>query len=162
MVSHPWFLVRRHNIHSRSCSALEFRKWLGGEDKINAYCHDLAIKGGKVLAAILGTREMDPESEMTLNMVYPPAQSTVVVDHLLQVNVELPLPPSLKHTIEVDTLIKDKLFLEHKASSAYFHHNNAWWTRCSAQVWNEVNIISLHSTTRPDDQRHHRSKILKG
>jgi len=59
----------------------------------------------------------------------------------MEVNVELPLPPSLEHTIEVDTLIKDKLLLEHKASSAYFHHNNAWWTRCSAQIWNEVNNI---------------------
>ena len=39
--------------------------------KINAYCRDLAIRGGKRLAEILGTEEMDntPNRELTLNMV---------------------------------------------------------------------------------------------
>jgi len=49
--------------------ALEFRKWLGGEHKINAYCHNLAIEGGKRLAEMWGTRLMDPTGEFTLNMV---------------------------------------------------------------------------------------------
>jgi hypothetical protein len=51
--------------------ALDFRDWLGGEVKINAYCRDLAIRGGKRLAEILGTEEMDetPTRELTLNMV---------------------------------------------------------------------------------------------
>ena len=51
--------------------ALEFRQWLGGEHKINAYCHDLALKGGKQLAEMWGTRLMDPTGEFTLNMVCP-------------------------------------------------------------------------------------------
>lgn len=52
-------------------TALDFRKWLGGEVKINAYCRDLAIRGGKRLAEIFGTEEMDetPLRELTLNMV---------------------------------------------------------------------------------------------
>lgn len=50
--------------------ALRFRKWLGGEEKINAYCHDLALKGGKRLAEVLGTQVMDPSGESTLNMVH--------------------------------------------------------------------------------------------
>ena len=52
-------------------SALDFREWLGGETKINGYCRELAIRGGKRLAEILGTEEMDktPNHELTLNMV---------------------------------------------------------------------------------------------
>lgn len=42
---------------------------MGGEEKINAYCHDLALKGGQLMAKILGTRVMDPAGELTLNMV---------------------------------------------------------------------------------------------
>ena len=49
--------------------ALEFRQWLGGEHKINAYCHNLALEGGKRLAELWGTRLMDPTGEFTLNMV---------------------------------------------------------------------------------------------
>ena len=42
---------------------------MGGEEKINGYCHDLALKGGKVLAEVLGTSVMDPDGELTVNMV---------------------------------------------------------------------------------------------
>ena len=39
--------------------------------EINRYCRDLATRGGKRLAEILGTEEMDetPNRELTLNMV---------------------------------------------------------------------------------------------
>ncbi len=50
-------------------TALRFRSWLGGEEKINEYCHKLAIAGGKRLAEVLGTRVMDPDGSLTLNMV---------------------------------------------------------------------------------------------
>lgn len=39
--------------------ALQFRELLGGEERINAYCHALAVAGGKRLQEILGTRQMD-------------------------------------------------------------------------------------------------------
>ena len=63
------FLVRLF-LHS-SPIALEYRQWLGGEHKINAYCHNLAVEGGKRLAELWGTRLMDPTGEFTLNMVCP-------------------------------------------------------------------------------------------
>ncbi|KAF7793726.1 hypothetical protein EIP86_004842 [Pleurotus ostreatoroseus] len=49
----------------------DFRQWLGGEEKINAYCRDLAIRGGKRLAEVLNTSVMDRSDnhEETLNMV---------------------------------------------------------------------------------------------
>lgn len=51
--------------------ALQFRKWIGGEKKINDYCHNLAIAGGKRMVEIFGTRLMDTEDyELTLNMVW--------------------------------------------------------------------------------------------
>ena len=54
-----------------ACTALDFRRWLGGEVRINAYCRDLAVKGGRRLAKILGTEGMDKtnSNELTLNMV---------------------------------------------------------------------------------------------
>jgi hypothetical protein len=64
-------LVR--STHYRHCPdlrpALDFRQWLGGEHKINEYTHNLAIAGGKRLADLLGTSVMDPEGDLTLNMV---------------------------------------------------------------------------------------------
>lgn len=52
-------------------TALDFREWLGGEVRINTYCRSLAIRGGRRLAEILGTEDMDetPNHELTLNMV---------------------------------------------------------------------------------------------
>lgn len=102
--------------------ALDFRNWLGGEHKINAYCHDLALKGGKRLAEVLGTRVMDPDGELTLNMV----------------NVELPLPETLKPSAELDLNFKKKLLEEHNIYSAHFYHNSRWWTRVSTQIWVEL------------------------
>jgi len=94
---------------------------MGGEKKINDYCHDLALKGGQILAKILGTYVMDPDGDLTLNMV----------------NVALPLSSFIPITGKSKTSIRDKL-LKSKVYSAHFHHNGRWWTRCSAQVWNEL------------------------
>ncbi|KAF9524391.1 pyridoxal phosphate-dependent transferase [Crepidotus variabilis] len=102
--------------------ALDYRNWLGGEEKINAYCHDLAIKGGEALAKLLGTKVLDPNGEFTLNMV----------------NVELPFPVSFKRIDDLDTIVKRLLLEKYKGYSAYYIHNNAYWTRCSAQIWNTL------------------------
>ena len=50
--------------------ALEFRQWVGGEHKINDYCHNLALSGGRRLAEILGTQVIDENGEFTANMVH--------------------------------------------------------------------------------------------
>lgn len=54
---------------TQSTEALDFRQWIGGEAKIFDYCHNLALQGGKRMAEIMGTREMDPDGNFTLNMV---------------------------------------------------------------------------------------------
>lgn len=50
-------------------AALDFRESIGGEQKINEYCHSLALQGGRRLAEVLGTRVLDETGEFTANMV---------------------------------------------------------------------------------------------
>lgn len=55
-----------------------------------------------------------------------------------QVNVELPLNvPSDKAAYVTEVLTK-RLLLDHKAYAAHFLHNGKFWTRLSAQLYNEV------------------------
>ncbi|KAJ7757543.1 PLP-dependent transferase [Mycena metata] len=97
-----------------SLFTLDFRQWLGGEEKINAYCRQILGTVGMV---------MDRTGEMTLNMV----------------NVQLPLPRNLEPKAAVMEKLKQKLILERNMFSyVYFSEETGWWTRCSAQVWNEV------------------------
>ncbi|TFK37412.1 pyridoxal phosphate-dependent transferase [Crucibulum laeve] len=103
-------------------AALDFRNWLGGEEKINNYCHSLALEGGQRLAKILGTRVIDPNGDLTMNMV----------------NVELPFPGTILWSLEIDRKLKQKLLEERKMYSAHFYHNGKWWTRCSAQIYTEL------------------------
>ncbi|KAL5526804.1 hypothetical protein ACEPAF_8529 [Sanghuangporus sanghuang] len=100
-------------------AALNFRQRIGGEYKINEYCHNLALIGGRRLAGILGTRLLDENGEFTANMV----------------DVELPLTAKDTHGV----LSQTKDYLEEKNVSARpYHHNGKWWIRCSAQIYNEV------------------------
>ncbi len=39
---------------------------------------------------------------------------------------------------EIERTLQDKLLLEHNTYSAHYFHAGAWWTRPSAQVFNEV------------------------
>lgn len=47
--------------------AIDFRNWIGGEEKIMAYCNNMAKEGGRLVAKILGTETMEvsDESEKT-------------------------------------------------------------------------------------------------
>ncbi|KAJ7735967.1 PLP-dependent transferase [Mycena metata] len=112
-------------------AALEFREWLGGEDAINNYCHNMAVRGGAHLASLLGTRVMDETGEFTLSMV----------------NVQIPLPPSVQPSEAINSLFNQKLLAptnrKTKISAGVFYHNNAWWTRCSAQIWTELADFEL-------------------
>ncbi|KAI0710254.1 PLP-dependent transferase [Earliella scabrosa] len=109
---------------------IAFREWLGGEQVMHEYCHQLALDGAKRLAEILGTRVLDDTGELTVHMS----------------NVQLPLPVE-KTTGEVyspemikaiNALLQLKLLREWKTYATHFFHNGAWWCRCSAQVFNEL------------------------
>ncbi|KAI0028988.1 PLP-dependent transferase [Vararia minispora EC-137] len=105
-------------------AALDFRAWLGGEHKINDYCRSLVLAGAKRLAELLGTRVMDSsaDGELTLNMA----------------NVALPLSPRVPNTPMNGTILMLKLLDEAKVGAPVFFHNGVWWTRVSAQLWNEM------------------------
>ncbi|EIW57456.1 PLP-dependent transferase [Trametes versicolor FP-101664 SS1] len=110
--------------------AVAFREWLGGEKTIDAYCHQLALDGGKRLAEVMGTRVLDESGELTVHMP----------------NVQLPLPVektrgeiySPAQLGAIQRTLQTKLLLEHKTYSAHYFHAGGWWTRSSAQVFNEV------------------------
>lgn len=113
-------------------TAFDFRLWLGGERRINAYCHNLALTGGRRMAEIFGTRLMDdtPEgTDFTANMV----------------NVQLPLSPLLRETRDIVHWVDGKLLSrKYNVYGLVYQHgrNDEWWVRCCAQVWNEVRLVS--------------------
>ncbi|KAJ7161155.1 PLP-dependent transferase [Mycena filopes] len=115
-------------------AALEFREYLGGEHAINGYCHDMAVRGGARLAALLGTRVMDESGpgEFTPNMV----------------NVQIPVPPHVAGpSAAVKALFDQKMLVPTNrtevVSATAFWHNGAWWMRCSAQIWTEVSDFEV-------------------
>ena len=69
---------------------------------------------------------------------------------ILQVKVELPFPGSVKYIHATDSKFMNKIPREQKMYSVHYHHNEAWWTRCCVQVWNEVSPF-LYSTGRCAD-----------
>jgi len=105
-------------------AALRFKESLGGEKRMNAYCRMLALAGGKRLADILGTREMDqsPGRAFTANMVL----------------VELPLPADVVFSFETMRFFQIRLIEQHKVYASQTFHNGKWWTRASAAVYNDV------------------------
>ncbi|KAH8994849.1 PLP-dependent transferase [Lactarius akahatsu] len=114
--------------------ALHFREWLGGEQKINDYCHSLALSGGKLLSKLLGTPLLDPTGEFTLNMV----------------NVGLPLAPSIPDNGNTLGFLLHNLIECWHVSAAVFQHNGRWWVRASAQVWNEISDFDYLSRALKD------------
>ncbi|KAI8063646.1 pyridoxal phosphate-dependent transferase [Gilbertella persicaria] len=99
-------------------AALAFRESIGGEEAIMAYCHDLAVRGGHLVADILGT-----------DLFYSPG--------LAMVNVRLPLTTDLPEH-EVIQLFIDKLLYDHHCMAPVYQHNHTWYARLSAQVYNDL------------------------
>ncbi|RUS33251.1 pyridoxal phosphate-dependent transferase [Jimgerdemannia flammicorona] len=111
---------------SSSIPALDFRTTLGGESRIQSYCHTLAVQGGQLVARLWGTSVMEnPEGTLTANMV----------------NVRLPLTtPATDNNMvkrQVHYLMEVQL-LEFRCFAAPYRHAGAWWVRMCAQVYNEI------------------------
>ncbi|THH11024.1 hypothetical protein EW145_g930 [Phellinidium pouzarii] len=126
--------------------ALDFREWLGGEEKINEYCHNLALTGGKRLAEILGTSVIDENGEFTANMV----------------NVEVPL--AVNGSIETNLRLRESLSNDWNISAQTYYHNGRWWVRCSAQIYNEppqLSSLELRTGLRRDGSAVDLRPVLK-
>ncbi|ORZ09240.1 PLP-dependent transferase [Absidia repens] len=101
----------------------------GGEDKIQEYCHQLAVDGGKEVANILGTEVMENE-EKTLTVA--------------MVNVRLPLVPNQRYSEnDIVQAFIDKLLYQHNCMAPAYFHNKTWYTRLSAQVYNDLDDFRL-------------------
>ncbi|KAI8344093.1 pyridoxal phosphate-dependent transferase [Chlamydoabsidia padenii] len=103
--------------------ALEYRQTLGGEEKIQSYCHQLAVEGGQLAAEILGTDVMEND------------QGTLTV---AMVNVRLPLGQTRHSVSDITQAFIDKLLYEHHCMASAYFHNNKWYARFSAQVYNDL------------------------
>ena len=55
--------------------------------------------------------------------------------------MELPIKFNKNKIAEIHEKFLKKMLLERNAYSPPFDHNGAWWTRCSAQIWNEVRFF---------------------
>ena len=66
--------------------------------------------------------------------------------------MKLPLPETPKAAVrdEIEQFFKEKLLLEWKVFGVPFYHNDSWWARGSAQVWNEVSAVSWIATPKTD------------
>ncbi|KAG2209157.1 pyridoxal phosphate-dependent transferase [Mucor mucedo] len=109
-------------------AAMDYRKSLGGEDVIMKYTHDLAVEGGEAAAKVLGTEVMEnPERSLTVSMV----------------NVRIPLTnPTISDDAVVQVFI-DKMLYDHDCMAPVYKHNGHWYTRLSAQVYNDVSDFEL-------------------
>ncbi|KAI9485435.1 MAG: pyridoxal phosphate-dependent transferase [Benjaminiella poitrasii] len=99
--------------------ALRYREEIG-EDAIRAYSHDIAVKGGQLVADILGTHVMENSTKtLTINMV----------------NVRLPAFKTTKSDAEVVAFYYKKLIFEHNTTASVYKHNHNWWIRLSGQIY---------------------------
>ena len=66
-----------------------------------------------------------------------------------QVNVKLPLPETPKKAVKVaiSGFLKKEVLLKWNTFASPFYHQNSWWIRCSAQVWNDVSISFADNDT---------------
>lgn len=55
-------------------------------------------------------------------------------------NVELPIPGTIAWTSDIDEILRQRMLLEWEVAAAWYYHNGKWWTRVSAQVFNEVSM----------------------
>ena len=58
-----------HSALINTAIAMDFREAVGGEQKIQDYCHQVARNGGKKMAEVLSTKLMDEEDQFTACMV---------------------------------------------------------------------------------------------
>jgi len=106
-------------------AALNFREAIGGEKRINDYCHNMAMQGGKHMAAVMGTRVLDETGELTANMT----------------NVLVPLDISHFSGEELGALLSNfnnTLLDKYNCFAGIYFHDKKCWVRCSSQIWTEL------------------------
>ncbi|KAI8811593.1 pyridoxal phosphate-dependent transferase [Cladochytrium replicatum] len=114
-------------------AAIYFRNWLGGEEAIVSYTHNLAIAGGKLMAQMFGTYVMGaPEAE---------DEKRKYSNFGSMVNVKL---PAISVSDEVMGQLVVHLLQNNATSCSPFKHNGSWWVRVSAQIYTEVEDFAVY------------------
>jgi hypothetical protein len=98
---------------------MEFRRWCGGDERIREYCHDVVCKGAGIVARMWGTRVLGDEDQIGC-----------------MVNVEM--PKTSNGEVFMRRFMVDVLLEKHHVALQVYKHNERWYARFSAQVFNEV------------------------
>lgn len=117
-------------------AALEFRRWMGGEDAIIAYNTDLAQKAGKIVSSILGKGSVVME-------VPNPTEEDKLTACMVNVSIPITPTPSQKKGEQGNELaflaakLQNKLMNTEDTFVMFYVHGGKIWIRLSAQVWLE-------------------------
>jgi hercynylcysteine S-oxide lyase len=102
----------------------------GGKERYAAYCREIVLEGGSVVAATLGTEVMKNEGNTFQKCFFS--------------NVRLPLtlgngPGSIKEhdRNRVTQWLTSTTVTEYNTFMAFIFHGGAWWVRLSGQVYLE-------------------------
>ncbi|SPO39085.1 related to isopenicillin N epimerase [Pseudozyma flocculosa] len=117
-------------------AALEFRRWLGGEDRIMGYTTRLAQRGGEILSRRLGhgstVMDLAPNRILTSSMVN--VSLPLDLDSLRSAEAEAEAMPSLAFVASrFQTALADR----YPTFVPFYVHADTIWFRVSAQVWLE-------------------------
>ncbi|KAJ3234474.1 hypothetical protein HDU78_005835 [Chytriomyces hyalinus] len=123
-------------------AALEFRAWIGGEAAIMDYTHRLAVRGGQIVADILGTR--------VLKGVGPGEETDGDAYYAAMVNVLVPDTDVVKQGGDVFIgALQAKMLKEDKVGVAPYKFGGVYWIRLSAQVYlNEGDFVVAGNTLK--------------
>ncbi|KAF8311718.1 PLP-dependent transferase [Clavulina sp. PMI_390] len=128
--------------------AINFRRAIGGEARIQEYCRTLALDGGRLMAKIWGTQVMD---DMTLEDGETWAEdgelTTAMVNILLPLQI---LPSQTSDQLKTiyrrfqDAMLARNFYLpimvhgSKESKGSYKEDQRRWWARASAQLWLEI------------------------
>lgn len=108
-------------------AALEFRQGLGGENEIMEYNKELAWIGGHLMADRLQTRVLQNWNQMGS-----------------MVDVQLPVKNVNNSLLESGDWWVDKQLYKYTSTfSPVYKHNNLWWVRVSAQIYNDLSDFEV-------------------
>ncbi|KAJ3309123.1 hypothetical protein HDU76_003717 [Blyttiomyces sp. JEL0837] len=152
--------------------ALKFRNWLGGEQVIQEYCHNLAVQGGWWIAKLWGTEVLSAVgADFAYGCKCPKGARDVMVgskDKNDDINTCERCGGSLKAGLAGDSLyacmvnvrvpkigavekggdafmstVQERLLKKHNIGAQVIQHAGVWYTRFSAQVYTEMADFQL-------------------
>ncbi|KAJ1547356.1 hypothetical protein HK405_006062 [Cladochytrium tenue] len=104
-------------------AAVQFRERLGGEARIQAYCHDLAVRGGHLVASMWGTHMLGAEATPPLDEKLCGAMCCVKI------------PDSVPEEVVSSAMFR---LFDYNAAAVIYKEHNSWWARLSAQPYSEM------------------------